>query len=148
MHNAWVQPRILDILIFQDKTLFCTFEAGDIVCWLVNLPIAKLTCSSQPTVAEFVKLTLSIVIEIQRQTADLHKVQLCNRQFFCGCPSNLRGEGIQVSPAWYNCTNFRTCFSNRRWYFKNPWTSSLLCSFEYIVYDQSNYGSAIWNFKK
>ena len=27
-----VKPRILDILILQDKTLFCAFEAGDIVC--------------------------------------------------------------------------------------------------------------------
>ena len=40
------------------------------------------TCSSLPTVAEFVKLTQSFVIEIQRQSADLCKVQLCNRQFF------------------------------------------------------------------
>ena len=40
------------------------------------------TCSSLPTVAEFVKLTQSIVIEIQRQSADLYKVQLCNQQFF------------------------------------------------------------------
>ena len=36
------------------------------------------------TVAEFVKLTQSIVIEIQRQSADLYEVQLCNRQFFVG----------------------------------------------------------------
>ena len=40
------------------------------------------TCSSLSTVAEFVKLTQSIVIEIQRQSTDLYKVQLCNRQFF------------------------------------------------------------------
>ena len=40
------------------------------------------TCSSLPTIAEFVKLTQSIVIEIQRQSADLYKTQLCNRQFF------------------------------------------------------------------
>ena len=41
------------------------------------------TCLSLPTVAEFVKLTQSIVIEIQRQSADLYyKVQLCNRPFF------------------------------------------------------------------
>ena len=40
------------------------------------------TCSSLSTVAEFVKLTQSIVIEIQRQSADWYKVQLCNRQFF------------------------------------------------------------------
>ena len=58
------------------------------------------TCSSLPTVAEFVKLTQSIVIEIQRQSADLYKVQLCNRQFFCGVHSGLRGKGIRVSPAW------------------------------------------------
>ena len=40
------------------------------------------TCSSLSTVAEFVKLMQSFVIEIQRQSADLYKVQLCNRQFF------------------------------------------------------------------
>ena len=43
------------------------------------------TCSSLSTVAEFVKLTQSFVIEIQRQSADLYKVQLCNRQFLW-CP--------------------------------------------------------------
>ena len=58
------------------------------------------TCSSLSTVAEFVKLTQSIVIEIPRQSADLYKVQLCNRQFFCSVHSGLRGKGIRVSPAW------------------------------------------------
>ena len=28
--------------MLQDKILFCAFEAGNIVCWLVNPPIAKL----------------------------------------------------------------------------------------------------------
>ena len=70
--------------ILQDKTLFCAFETGDIVCWLVNPPLQSWTCSSRPTVDEFVKLTQSISIEIQRQSADLYKVQLCNRQFFVG----------------------------------------------------------------
>ena len=51
------------------------------------------TCSSLPTVAEFVKLTQSIVIEIQRQSADLCKVH------FCSVHSDLRGKGIRVSPA-------------------------------------------------
>ena len=60
------------------------------------------TCLSLPTVAEFVILTESIIIEIQRQSADLYKVQLCNRQFFCGVHSGLRGKDIRVSPAWYN----------------------------------------------
>ena len=45
------------------------------------------TCSSLPTVTEFVKLTQSIVIEIQRQAADLYKVH------FCGVHSDLRGKG-------------------------------------------------------
>ena len=62
------------------------------------------TCSSLPTVAEFVKLTQSIVTEIQRQSADLYKVQLCNRQIFCGVHSGLRGKGIRVSPAWGGLT--------------------------------------------
>ena len=51
------------------------------------------TCSSLLTVAEFVKLTQSIVIEIQRQSADLYKVH------FCGVHSDLRGKGRRVSPA-------------------------------------------------
>ena len=66
----------------QHKTLFCAFEAGDIVCWLVNRGLQSWTCSRLPTVAEFVKLTQSIVIDIQWQSADLYKVQLCNRRHF------------------------------------------------------------------
>ena len=34
--------------ILQDKTLFCALEAGDIVCWLVNQPIAKLDLFKSP----------------------------------------------------------------------------------------------------
>ena len=44
--------------------------------------LQSLTCLSLPTVAEFVKLTQSIVVEAQRQSTDLYKVQLCNWQFF------------------------------------------------------------------
>ena len=59
------------------------------------------TCLSLPIVAEFVKLmTQSIAVEAQRQSADLYKVQLCNRQFFVGVHSDLRGKGIRVSVAW------------------------------------------------
>ena len=45
------------------------------------------TCSRLPTVAEFVKLMQSFVIEIQRQSADLYKVQSGNQQFFVGVPA-------------------------------------------------------------
>ena len=62
------------------------------------------TCSSLPTVAEFVKLRQRIAIEIQRQFADLHKVQLCNRQFFVGVPAIHVVKYTSVirlmSPAW------------------------------------------------
>ena len=38
---GWLSQGFWIYLILQDKILFCAFEAGDIVCWLVNLPIAK-----------------------------------------------------------------------------------------------------------
>ena len=47
-----------------------------------NSRLQSWTCLSLPTVAEFVKLTQSIVVEARRQSSDLYKVQLCNRQFF------------------------------------------------------------------
>ena len=90
--------------ILQDKTLFCVLEVGDLSAdWSISR-LQSWTCSSLPLVAEFVKLTQSIVIEIQWQSADLYKVQLCNRQFFCGVHSDLRDTGIRVSPAWSNGT--------------------------------------------
>ena len=85
------------IFILQDKTLFCAFEAGDLIGQSADCKVGP---SGQPTAAEFVKLTQKIVIEIQRQSADLYKVQLCNINNFCGYPSDLRGKGIRVSPAW------------------------------------------------
>ena len=66
--------------ILQDKTLFCAFDkclrpvvlSAD---WSIRR-LQSWTCSRLPTFAEFVKLAQSIVIEIQRQSADLYKVQL------------------------------------------------------------------------
>ena len=75
-------PRILDILIyFRIRHSFAHLRP---VILSADWSISRLqswTCSSLPAFAEFVKLTQSIVIEIQRQSADLYKVQLCNRQF-------------------------------------------------------------------
>ena len=80
------------------------------------------TCSSLPTVAEFVKLTQSIAIEIQRQPADLYKVQLCNRQFFVGVPA-IYVVKVWVSPAWLylchtNTTQQKFCQSYCRKFWK------------------------------
>ena len=74
--------RILDILILQDMTLFCALEAGDIVCWLVNPSIAKLDLFKSTVCRWIIQLTQSISFKFQQQSADLYKVQLCNRQFF------------------------------------------------------------------
>ena len=59
------------------------------------------TCLSLTTVAEFVKLTQSIVVEIQRLSADLYSQSpTLQSTIFCGVHSGLRGKGIRVSPAW------------------------------------------------
>ena len=71
------------------------------------------TCSRLPTVAEFVKLTQSIVIEIQRQSADHGTKSNFAIENFCGCPSDLRGKGIRVSPAWYYCKR-QLCLSTQQ----------------------------------
>ena len=93
------EPRILDIpytVILQDKKLFCAFEAGDIVCWLVNPPIAKLDLFKFAdcrwmckTYAEFSATVRRLVQSPTLQTT-----------LFCECPSDLHGKGIRVSPIW------------------------------------------------
>ena len=54
------------------------------------------TCSSLPTVAEFVKLTLSIVIEIQTVRRLVQNPTL-QSTIFCGVHSGLRGKGMSAS---------------------------------------------------
>ena len=75
--------RILDLLIyFRIRHSFAHLRPMILPAhWSISR-LQSWTCSSLPAVAEFVKLTQSIVIEIQRQSADLYRVQLCNRQFF------------------------------------------------------------------
>ena len=81
-HCYLLTSRILDILIyFRIRHSFAHLR---LVILSADWSIRRLqswTSSGLPTVAEFVKLTQKIVIEIQRQSADLYKVQLCNRQF-------------------------------------------------------------------
>ena len=50
------------------------------------------TCTSLPTVAEFLKLKQSIVTEIQRQSADLYKVQSCSWHFLLVSQINMVNE--------------------------------------------------------
>ena len=74
---------ILDILIyFRIRHSFAHLRPVILSAdWSIRR-LQSWTCSRLPTVAEFVKLTQSIVIDIQRQSADLYKVQLCNRRHF------------------------------------------------------------------
>ena len=75
--------KILDILIyFRIRHSFVHLRPVILSAdWSIRR-LQSWTCSRLPTVAEFVKLTQSIVIDIQRQSADLYKVQLCNRMHF------------------------------------------------------------------
>ena len=101
-----VAPRILDILILKNKTLFCTFEAGDIVCWLVNPPIAKLDLFKSAdcrwickTCAEYCyRNSATVRRPVQSLTMEVWSNFAIDN--FCGCPRDLRGKGIRVSPAW------------------------------------------------
>ena len=98
--------------ILQDKTLFSAFEAGDIVCWLVNQPIAKLDLFKSPgcwickTYAEYCNRNSATVRR-------LVKSPTLQSTIFCGVHSDLCGKGIRVSPAWYNTPrNYTTVTPN------------------------------------
>ena len=75
--------RILEILIyFRIRHSFAHLRPVILSADWSTRRLQSWTCSRLPTVADFVKLTHSIVIEIQRQPADLYKVTLCNRRHF------------------------------------------------------------------
>ena len=60
--------------------------------------------NSLPIVAEFLKLTSSIIVidfSDSLQTCT-YKVQSCNQHLFCECSSNLRGKGIGASLACFS----------------------------------------------
>ena len=96
-----ILPRILDILILQDKTLFCAFEAGDIVCWLVNPPIAKLDLFKSPDCRWICKTYAEYCCRSSATVRRLVQSPTLQSTIFCGVHCDLRGRGIRVSPAWY-----------------------------------------------
>ena len=73
------------LVIRKDKKPAFVFEAGDIVCWLVNPPIAKLDLSAD--CREIYKSYAEYWYRNQRPSADLYKVKLCNPQFLVGVPA-------------------------------------------------------------
>ena len=86
--------RILDILILQDKTLFCALEAGDIVCWLVNLSIANLDLFKSTVCRWIIKLTQSISYKNSTTVRRLVQSPTLQSTIFCGVHSGLRGKGV------------------------------------------------------
>ena len=100
--------RILDIL--QDKTLFCAFEAGDIVCWLVSSPNAKLDLFKSADCRWICKTNAQYCYRNSATVRRLVQSPTLQSTIFCGCPSDLRGKGIRVSPAWLR--SLRSCSTN------------------------------------
>ena len=73
------------------------------------------TCSSLPTVAEFVKLTQSIVNSATVRR--LVQSPTLQSTIFCSVHSGLRGKGIRVSPAWLSpvfSTNVVVCVKTQQ----------------------------------
>ena len=85
--------------ILQDKTLFCAFEAGDIVCWLVNQPIAKLDLFKSPDCRWICKTHAEYCCRSSATVRRLVQSPTLQSTIFCGVHSDLRGIGIRVSPA-------------------------------------------------
>ena len=89
-------PRILDILILWDKKFFCAFEAADIVCWLVNPPIAKLDLFNSADCRWICKTYAEYCYRNSATVCRLVQSLTLQSPICCRCPSNLRGKG----PAW------------------------------------------------
>ena len=98
-HGLGPTPRILDILILQDKTLFGALEAGNIVCWLVNQPIAKLDLFKSPDCRWICKTYVEYCYRNSATVRRLVQSPTLQSTIFCCVHSDLRGKGIRVSPA-------------------------------------------------
>ena len=86
--------------ILQDKTLFCAFEACNIVCWLVNPPIAKLDLFKSLDCCWICKTYAEYCCRNSATVRRLVQSPTLQSTIFCGVHSDLRGKGIRVSPAW------------------------------------------------
>ena len=97
---GWLSQGFWIYLILQDKLLFCAFEAGDIVCWLVNLPIAKLDLFKSADCSWMCKIYAEFCYRNSATVRRLVQSPTLQTTILCRCPSDLRDKGIRVSPAW------------------------------------------------
>ena len=137
------EPRISGYtLYFRIKISFCAFEAGDIVCWLVNPPIAKLDLFNSAdcrwickTYAEY-RYRNSATVRRLVQSLTLQST-IC-----CWWPSDLRGS-IRVSPAWLSpasseAGNELLGWTATKWRFV---TASKLCGRRTVSFNSKRYST-------
>ena len=98
--SPFIIPRILDILILQDKTLFGALEASNIVCWLVNQPIAKLDLFKSLGCRWICETYVEYCYRNSATVRRLVQSPTLQSTISCGVHSDSRGKGIRVSPAW------------------------------------------------
>ena len=91
--------RILDILILQDKTLCGALEASNIVCWLVNQPIAKLDLFKSPDCRWICETYVEYCYRNSATVRRLVQSPTLQSTISCRVHSDSRGKGIRVSPA-------------------------------------------------
>ena len=95
-----VIPRILDIILhFRIRHSFAHFRPVILSAdWLIRR-LQSWACSSLPTLAEFVKPYAEYCYRNSATVRRLVQSPTLQLTIFCGCPSDLRGKGIRVSPA-------------------------------------------------
>ena len=94
------EPRILDIPYTSGYNSLLRIEAGAIVCWLVNLPIAKLDLFKSANCRWMCKTYAEFCYRNSATVRRLVQSPTLQTTILCGCPSDLRGKGIRLSPAW------------------------------------------------
>ena len=98
-HSRWIAlARILHIFILQDNTLICAFEASNIVCWLVNPPIAKLDLLKSANCRWICKTYAEYCYRNSATVRRLVQSPTLQWTIFCGCPSDLRDKGYECHP--------------------------------------------------
>ena len=90
-----------DILILQDKTIFCAFETCDFVCWLVNPPIPRLSLYKSAdcrwVYETYLEYCYGNSVRVRRRIQS----PIFQSTIFCGYLRDLCGKGIQVLPLEY-----------------------------------------------
>ena len=87
-------------LILQVKILFYAFEAGDIVCWLVNLPIAKLDLFKSADCRWMCKTYAEFCYRNSATVSRLVQSPTLQNDNFVWVSQRFTWKGIRVSLAW------------------------------------------------